>query len=213
MQLASQIHQRYHEHVQAKGRFTPHLLRAGGKPSTWLPPGRLVEPNYHPRDTVTNNKTENTYKTNKKNQRRGKNELPNWNKRIQRITFLTQKNKSSTRAQIIIRRCQLEPAWEKNVPSPTNINAQPTVTTTKGRRRQQQHQQHQIQKWDQQHEYFKMRSTDASQTTNLYKAKHNGVQVHNQIHKALYKHKQKPQTQSMTSMTITGSSRHHNMKH
>ena len=29
-------------------------LGAGGKPSTWLPPGRLVEHNYHSRDAVKN---------------------------------------------------------------------------------------------------------------------------------------------------------------
>ncbi len=32
----------------------PVLLGAGGKPSTWLPPGRLVEHNYHPRDAMVN---------------------------------------------------------------------------------------------------------------------------------------------------------------
>ena len=47
-------------------------LGAGGKPSTWLPPGKLVEHNYHPRDAVTNNETENTYNTNKNNKRHGK---------------------------------------------------------------------------------------------------------------------------------------------
>ena len=55
MQLASEIGQRNREHGQAKGRFTPDsygptrrpitpglLFAAGGKPSTWLPPGGLV---------------------------------------------------------------------------------------------------------------------------------------------------------------------------
>ena len=56
MQLVSEIGQRNREHGQAKGRFTPDLFgptrrpitpglvfAAGGKPSTWLPPGGLVE--------------------------------------------------------------------------------------------------------------------------------------------------------------------------
>ena len=57
--------------------FSLVALGSGGKPSTWLPPGRLVEHNYHPRDAVTTNETELTYKTNKKNQRHGKHEPPN----------------------------------------------------------------------------------------------------------------------------------------
>ena len=44
-------------------RQTARVLGAGGKPSTWLPPGRLVEHNQHPRGVVTNHACEPENKT------------------------------------------------------------------------------------------------------------------------------------------------------
>ena len=52
--------------------FRTYELGAGGKPSTWLPPGRLVEHNEHLHGAVTNHCIDKENKTKHNNQQRGR---------------------------------------------------------------------------------------------------------------------------------------------